>query len=233
MSKVYTIYLRTNTVNGMKYVGQTKNIKQRNNEWVCLKKTYANKYLDSDRNEYGLEAFKTTILDVAETREDAWELEKKYIKELNTLYPNGYNLVKGGAGTTGMKHTDETKEKDRLAHLGKECFWKGKKRSEEARRKMSESKKGKHYSPSTEFQKGQTSQMKGKHHTEEAKNKLREKRSKKCIQLTLEGKIIREFPSTKEAGFLTGYDQGHISACCRGEYGKNKNKYKGFIWKYA
>ena len=41
------------------------------------------------------------------------------------------------------------------------------------------------------------------------------------------GKVVVEFPSTREAG-RNGYDQGHVSKCCNG---KKKTSY-GFIWRY-
>ena len=86
----YTIYLRTNTVNGKQYVGQTNNLTRRNHQFNSLKCSY-NKLLDEDRIKYGVENFDTKILSVVDTREEAWELEKKFIKELNTVYPRGYN----------------------------------------------------------------------------------------------------------------------------------------------
>ena len=41
------------------------------------------------------------------------------------------------------------------------------------------------------------------------------------------GKVVVEFPSTKEAG-RNGFDQGHVSNCCLGKY---KQAY-GYIWRY-
>lgn len=51
-------------------------------------------------------------------------------------------------------------------------FWKGKKRPKETNRKISESNKGKHKAPETEFKKGHTSWIVGKHHSEETKLKI-------------------------------------------------------------
>ena len=44
----YTVYIRTNVINGKQYVGQTSNIIQRNRDWNCLKKSYANPIIDSE-----------------------------------------------------------------------------------------------------------------------------------------------------------------------------------------
>lgn len=112
----YTIYLRTNKVNGKQYVGQTKDFYYRENDWKCIKGRYANKYIDTDRGKYGLDAFETTILAEVETQEEAWKLEQQFIKELNTKYPNGYNISDGGAGMSGAKHSEETKKKMSKSH---------------------------------------------------------------------------------------------------------------------
>ncbi len=92
----YTVYLRTNLINGKQYVGQTKNIRTRENDWRCLKARYANKILTEEREKYGVNNFKTDILAECETQEEAWELEQKYIAELGTKYPAGYNQSDGG-----------------------------------------------------------------------------------------------------------------------------------------
>ena len=52
--------------------------------------------------------------------------------------------------------------------------------------------------------------------------------SKQVIGYNKNGDIIVTFLSTKEAG-RNGYNQGAVSACCRGE----KPQYKGLIWRYA
>lgn len=130
----YTIYLRTNLVNGKQYVGQTIDFRKRENTWNCLKARYANQYIGAEREKYGVENFKCDILAEVETREEAWELEKKYIAELNTIYPNGYNRAYGGKTNVGGNNG---------YHNGKE-FKKGHKT-------WNKGLKGTHFSPDTEF----------------------------------------------------------------------------------
>lgn len=77
----YTIYLRTNKINGKQYVGQTKNFRVRENQWKCLKARYANQYLQKEREKYGVGNFETKILLETEDEKEAWELEQKYIYE--------------------------------------------------------------------------------------------------------------------------------------------------------
>ena len=133
----YTVYLRTNLVNGKQYVGQTSNIRCRNNQFNCFKAKYSNEEIEYDRNKYGLENFKTEILAEVETREEALELEEKYIKNLNTIKPNGYNVACGGKNNTGcekgkhngrgFKKGDEPWNKGvKGIHLSPETEWKGK-----------------------------------------------------------------------------------------------------------
>lgn len=119
---MYTVYLRTNTVNGMQYVGQTVNFRKRKNHWNCLTQKYANNYLNEEREKYGLDSFKTEVLAEVETQEEAWELEEHYIKELNTLYPQGYNINVGGKNNCGapkgVPKSEEVKHKMSEAHKG-------------------------------------------------------------------------------------------------------------------
>lgn len=52
--------------------------------------------------------------------------------------------------------------------------------------------------------------------------------SKKVLQFTLDGELIREWPSTAECG-RNGFKQRNISACCNGK----RKSHKGFRWMYA
>ena len=54
------------------------------------------------------------------------------------------------------------------------------------------------------------------------------KQSKRVLQLSLSGELIREWPSAMECG-RNGFNQGAVSACCRGE----RKSHKGFRWMYA
>ena len=120
----------------MQYVGQTEDFRVRNNQWNSLTQRYANRYINDDRAKYGLESFTTQVLEEVETQEEAWELEEYYIKELNTLYPQGYNKSVGGKKNNGAP--------------------KGMKLSEEAKRKISEANKGKHHTEETKRKIGET-----------------------------------------------------------------------------
>lgn len=109
-----------------------------------------NSPLQSDIRSFGKDVFAKEVLTVCETKQEANILEDKYILELNTLYPNGYNRDRGG-----YINSDTTKEKKRLSATGKEV-------SEETRLKLSV------------INMGENNAMYGKHHTEEAKAKISE-----------------------------------------------------------
>ena len=53
------------------------------------------------------------------------------------------------------------------------------------------------------------------------------KLSKKVLQLSLSGDLIREWPSTKECG-RNGFDQGAVVKCCNGK----QKTHKGFRFMY-
>lgn len=53
-------------------------------------------------------------------------------------------------------------------------------------------------------------------------------RSKRVLQLSLSGDLIREWESTQECG-RNGFNQGNVSRCCNGK----KPYYKGFRWMFA
>lgn len=93
---------------------------------------------------YKAENFKIEILYRGIDNKDICEKEKKYIKTLNSNNPLiGYNLLEGGEG---VKPTPELRKK--LSERGKRLIgsknpFYGKKHTEEAKKKMSLSRKGK------------------------------------------------------------------------------------------
>lgn len=61
-----------------------------------------------------------------------------------------------------------------------------------------------------------------------AKAKTNGKQSKKVLQLTLTGELIREWPSAAECG-RNGFDSSAVTKCCRGKL----KSHKGFRFMYA
>ena len=54
------------------------------------------------------------------------------------------------------------------------------------------------------------------------------KKSKRVLQLSLSGELIREWPSTHECG-RNGFNQGNVTDCCNGK----QKTHKGFRFMYA
>ena len=165
------------------------------------------------------ETLKEEYIKTCYSEEQMCSDEQYYIKLFKTLWPNGYNLTEGGEGEIPC---EETRRKMSNSKQGKH-------RSEETKKKISDGLKGKPAhnkgKPMSEEQKKKLSDAhKGKTMSDEQKKKL----SKKVLQFTLNGEFVREWPSTIECG-RNGFDQGFIAACCRG---KHKSAY-GFKWCYA
>ena len=87
------IYLITNLLNNKKYVGQTsRDFKQRIKEHTKDNLTE----IDRDIKIYGIENFKTEIIEECKTIEEMNKREKYWISELKCRRPLGYNVMPGG-----------------------------------------------------------------------------------------------------------------------------------------
>ncbi len=138
----------------------------------------------------------------------------------------------------GKHHSEETKKKMSESLKGRPSGMLGKKHSEESKKKMGESRSGKKnpfYSKhhTEETRKKISTANKGKQRSEETRRKMSKARingkcSKKVLQFTLDGELIKEWPSVMECS-RNGYDFRNVSACCRG---KLKTAY-GYKWMYA
>ena len=127
------IYKITNKINGKIYIGQTvKSLKERWGQHHRQASYGCNLALHNAIRKYGKENFTVEQIDVARNRDELDQKEIYWIEYYNSLSPNGYNLHTGG-----LHHevSDETREKQRLSHLG---YRLGEKASEETRKKMSE-----------------------------------------------------------------------------------------------
>ena len=68
----------------------------------------------------------------------------------------------------------------------------------------------------------------GSRNERSAKKQINGKKSKTVLQFTLEGILIKEYPSINQIERELGFDQGNIVNCCKGRY---KTAYN-YIWKY-
>lgn len=103
------IYKITNLNNKKVYIGQT--IQTLSARWKAHKISKGYKLLSKAIQKHGPESFKIQILETCDLN-SADKKEKYWIKELNSLAPNGYNLSIGGRDSTfmGRKHTEKSKK---------------------------------------------------------------------------------------------------------------------------
>ena len=103
------IYKITNDVNGKLYIGQTTfSLEKRWKEHVHKAMCDSPYALHGAIRKYGKEHFHIIQIDVASSIDELNEKEKYWIATLNTLSPNGYNLVEGGRNA---KWTESIREK--------------------------------------------------------------------------------------------------------------------------
>lgn len=101
------VYLITNSVNGKRYVGQTTQaLEARFRQHRALQAKC--RALEAAIRKYGHDCFTIMELATARNQEELNELEARFVVELSTLSPRGYNLRQGG-GAKGAMHP-ETKE---------------------------------------------------------------------------------------------------------------------------
>lgn len=102
----------------------------------------------------------------------------------------------------------------------------GEERAKEIGEKIRKGNTGKPKSPQT-IDKLRVANV-GKELTEEHKQKIANSLKTPIVQLSLDGIVIGEYSSIKEASSLLGIGGGHICRCC-----KNKRKSAGgYAWKY-
>lgn len=153
------IYMIQNKVNNKIYIGQAVDIERRwESHKYYLRGNYnsPNKHLQRAWNKYGEDNFEFTI--ICECDESQLNtMEEYYIFELMT-YDLDFGYNKSYGGSSG-RPTEETRRKISESNKGKIV-------SEETRKKNSEAHKGKCI--------GENHPMYGRHHTEEARKKISE-----------------------------------------------------------
>lgn len=144
------IYKATNKVNGKVYIGQTtKTLKERMNSHK-KDSLRMNTYFYRAIRKYGWDNFEWEIIDEsATTIEELNRLEQYYIKLYDSFdnKQKGYNTQSGGknyqmTAEECLKRSERVKGENNPMY-GKEGTWKNKHFSEEHRRRISESLKGK------------------------------------------------------------------------------------------
>lgn len=134
------IYKITNKINNKIYIGKTiKSIEERFDAHIKCAKNKINRHLYDSMNHYGYENFEVTLVEKCATIEHLNERERYWVAEFDCLTPRGYNMTLGGdGGNTLLKWSEEDKRR----------LWRkqaktrtGKKRSDDARKRISEAAK--------------------------------------------------------------------------------------------
>lgn len=195
----------------MKYIGATtQGVQTRINEHMRKE----NSAVYDDLNKYGLDNFNVKVIDTAKDINELMDMEYYYVIKYNSLYPNGYNQCLGGGTTKGYRHTEEAKrkmsttKKAKGSMVGEKNHFYGKQHTAETRQRMKESW--------TEERRLKAS--------EHSKNIDRSYIMKKVINLD----TLEVFDSIKQAADWAGVSDSNISAVCRG---KSKTS-GGYRWGY-
>ena len=228
--EVGIIYGWYNMKNGKWYVGQTVEPENRFNSHIRgVIDHNDNNYFHRALRKYGLDNFVYCVLEENVLRANLNLKEQEWIEEFDS-FESGYNMTAGGGQTI---FSEEMKKKMSESHKGKHF-------SEEHRKNLSNSRKGKHLSDETKKKlsntlKGKTPWNVGQRLSNEHKKKLSESckgnippNIRKVSQYDLNGNFIKTYNSVTDA-MKDNPKTGHLTDVCKG-YRKQAG---GFIWKYA
>ena len=246
MDGKYCVYKHT-APNGKVYIGITSRKPEK--RWRHDGSGYSTSpHFHSAIKKYGWENIEHEILITGLTKDEAGEMERKMIEKYNSTDRRfGYNEKTGGEyGATfcddllkrmsdiQKKRFENPSERERMrkARLGKRA-------SPEARKRMSEAKKGTHFEWTEEHLNLHREVMK-KYYSDPANLERVRKQgkaisiygletAKKVIQFDDDMNIIGEYESLKASGRATGVRDGNICKCCQ-----RKVKHAGgYVWRYA
>lgn len=224
MERKYVVYEHVSK-DGKRYIGITS--QKVNLRWRHGNGYKGNIHFYRSIQKYGWENFEHNILVENVDEEQAKLIERELIRKYKTTDPEfGYNVTRGG--DTRQPCPEDAKEKIRRKN-------KGKQRSEDTRRKISEAKKGKKKGPmSTEQKKKISKTLIGN------KRALGHHNNEKLIAMCdLNNSIIKIFRSAVEAGKELGCSNSGINKAAKentGSCGLDKTRYggiyRGYKWFY-
>lgn len=238
------IYLVTNNITGMKYIGK------RNCNKVSKRYFGRGTKIKEAIAKYGKENFSLEVLNWARSFEELNRMEAYYISVYNAdKSPSFYNIYPGGIDgqpteegrrSIGIHNSrtisEATRQKLREASLGKNNPMYGVIRTEKSKRLISKGVKNKW--KDKEYREGQLKRLResnpmlGKHHSEETKKKMSESclSSIKVVKIDPQtGKIIEEYPSRTKAYQSTNQS---LSKGTFRNYINAGKIFEGFLYKY-
>lgn len=227
------IYKITSLSNGKIYIGQSKNLSERykSHLYNLRNNKHGNSHLQSAYNKYGEMNFEYSIIEEC-LLEDLNEREIYWIG--STRFNDLFNKKEGG--NSRFKFSDSTIELMRKINTGRKqsketidkrvAKNKGKKRTDEFRKLMSDKYKG-IPQPKERVEKMRKTKTGSSMPIEQRMARIG-MGAKPICQYELNGNFIREFTSAKQAGNVLGIVKGDITQVCKG---KRKTR-GGFIFKY-
>lgn len=219
----YTVYMHI-TPNHKMYIGITS--RKPKYRWNNGKGYRPNKHFYNAILKYGWDNIEHIIFYENLTKEDACRKEQELINKYDTTNrKKGYNNSVGGeSGTLGVKYSKEDIKKSRANRVYTSSWAKGKKFTEEHKRKISESNKGKIMS--IEARKKISVANKGKSRKGHKWNDYTRKVKCKPI-ICVETKI--KYIGLMEAERQTNINHSNISNCLKGK----RQTAGGYHWKYV
>lgn len=123
MDNNFYVYCILNKINGKVYIGKTNNIKRRFKKHILAAngdKWERQCAVHHALHKYGINNFTFSIIQQFINETDCFESEKYWIKYFNSNVKQfGYNLTEGGEGASGMRHSDEARQKMREKATGR------------------------------------------------------------------------------------------------------------------
>jgi group I intron endonuclease len=208
------VYLLTNKINGKKYVGQTTQIIKRRIARHKDDALHHPKYpINFAIRKYGMENFECKILKDSLSFDQMDFYEKKFIKELKTRTPGGYNCESGGCKLKTHSEKSKKKTSNTLKKKYKDGFvnpaW-SRKYSDEEKNRMRERSLGE------------------KNPNYGAKSFTKETRKKLSKAMSLKTGEKNSFYGRKHR--KESIDWGRITQFKKGLCKSNKSGFKGVCW---
>lgn len=209
----YTVYKHTGPT-GKVYIGITSQNPQK--RWGAGGSCYNHSpRFRAAIERYGWDAFKHEILAVGLTKETAERIEIDLIEAHHSTDRRfGYNTDRGGS--TGAKHTAETKRK--IGEANRQRVW-----SPQARQKLREYRLSHPTPPEVAARIGEANR--GRRHRPESIEKIRASHPKRAVKNIDTGHL---YNSVTEAAKATGTNISKIVDVCRGR----RKTAGGFRWAY-
>lgn len=214
MKKELIIYRVSNKSNNYVYIGATtKSIEERKKDhFYKSSNSYERKFYKA-LNNYGVDAFTWEQIDTANNLNELAKKEREYIVEYNSQ-EKGYNSDSGGGFSKYVyKYSKEGEFLAKYDSLDKAALTVSSKKQQISRACLTSREYADYvWSYSDSFD----------------KIEIKDGRTKKVFQYSLENEFISEYNSVSEASKDTGCNETSIAKVCRGE----RNKCGGFKWRY-